>query len=307
MSWIKKNRFIVMLGGATLLGSALLFYFGFQAAQRYDEAKAEFDIAASEASSYENLALYPKSANRDGKRKALDEYRQAVTSLVAAFDPFRTTDLKNVTPQEFTNTLLAANTDVRKAFEESGTIVPEPFFLGFERYKTSLADGKITGLLNYQLSSIKKLMLALSQAKPTALKNLHRPNLVEEDGQAYKSAANAVARSFPLEITFVGPERSAREFLSTITKPQGQFVVIRSLRITNDKKDPPRTSDAKFDRPAAADPMMASPALPGDPLVGADVPAADSGRILAQILGNEQVCVFVRLDVLQFLPAQKIP
>jgi hypothetical protein len=185
--------------------------------------------------------------------------------------------------------------------------VPEPFFLGFERYKTSLADGKITGLLNYQLSSIKKLMLALSQAKPTALKNLHRPNLVEEDGQAYKSAANAVARSFPLEITFVGPERSAREFLSTIAKPQGQFVVIRSLRITNDKKDPPRTSDAKFDRPVAADPMMAAPALPGDPLVGADVPAADSGRILAQILGNEQVCVFVRLDVLQFLPAQKIP
>lgn len=307
MSWIKKNRFIVMLSGATLLGAALLFFFGFQAAQRYDEAKAQFDVAVSEASSYENLALYPKSANRDGKRKALDEYRQAVTSLLAAFDPFRTTDLKNVTPQEFTNTLLAANTDVRKAFVDSDTVVPDAFFLGFEKYKTSLADGKITGLLDYQLSSIKKLMLALSQAKPTELKNLYRPNLIEEEGQAYKPAANAVARSFPLEITFVGPEKSAREFLSNIAKPQGQFVVIRSLRITNDKKDPPRTSDAKFDRPAAADPMMGFPTAPGDPLVGAAVPTADSGRVLAQILGNEQVCVFVRLDVLQFLPTQKIP
>ena len=274
MSWIKKNRFIVMLSGATLLGAALLVFFGFQAAQRYDEAKAQFDIAVSEASSYENLALYPKSANRDGKRKALDEYRQAVTSLLAAFDPFRTADLKNVTPQEFTNTLLAANTDVRKAFADSGTIVPDAFFMGFEKYKTSLADGKITGLLDYQLSSIKKLMLTLSQAKPTALKNLYRPNLVEEEGQAYKPAAN---------------------------------VVIRSLHITNDKKDPPRTSDAKFDRPAAADPMMGFPTAPGNPFVGAAVATPDSGRVLAQILGNEQVCVFVRLDVLQFLPTQKIP
>jgi hypothetical protein len=35
--------------------------------------------------------------------------------------------------------------------------------------------------------------------------------------------------------------------------------------------------------------------------------AADSSRILAQVLGNEQVQVFLRLDVLQFLPAKKLP
>ena len=131
----------------------------------------------------------------------------------------------------------------------------------------------------------------------------------------------AAARTFPLEITFVGPEKSAREFLSSITQPENQFVVIRSLRITNEKKDPPRTADAKFDKPAApakagaaADAFAGGFVLPGDDAAApAAVPAeeapkaADTGRILAQVLGNEQVQVFLRLDVLQFLPAKKLP
>jgi hypothetical protein len=34
---------------------------------------------------------------------------------------------------------------------------------------------------------------------------------------------------------------------------------------------------------------------------------ADTGRILAQVLGNEEIHVFIRLDFLSFLPAQKLP
>jgi hypothetical protein len=104
------------------------------------------------------------------------------------------------------------------------------------------------------------------------------------------------------------------------------------------KKDPPRSSDAKFDKPAAP---VSTPAdevfgggfvLPGEepktedkktvpgtapkktvpgttpPLTPAPAPAvADSSRILSQVLGNEEVQVFVRLDLMQFLPAKKLP
>jgi hypothetical protein len=35
-------------------------------------------------------------------------------------------------------------------------------------------------------------------------------------------------------------------------------------------------------------------------------PAA-SGRILNQILGDEEIQVFLRIDVLQFLPAKELP
>lgn len=325
MSWIKDNKFIVALGGGTLVGAIVLYLVGAQGAKRYDEAKEKYDAAASDAASFEKLPLYPKPENRDGKRKALEEYRKSVDSIQTLFAPFRPEELKNITPQEFTNNLLAANTETRKAFEDAGTTVPEPYFVGFEGYKTSLAPGNTTGILGYQLSAVKNLMLALAKSAPSELKNLHRPNLPEENGQTYTPSATAVARSFPLEITFKGPEKSAREFLSAITRPDNQFAVIRSLRITNEKKDPPRAADAKFDKPAAATPAGGDSGafsggfvLPGEepPAAGTAAPAAaaqpetkpaDSGRILAPVLGSEEVQVFVRLDVLQFLPVKKLP
>jgi hypothetical protein len=320
MSWIKDNKFVAALVGATLVGAIALYLVGSQGVQRYQDAKERFDTAASEASEFERLALYPKVENRDGKRKAIEEYRKSVESLQAAFQAFRPQEIKNISPQEFTTRLLSANTEVRKAFEESGAIVPEPFFLGFESYKTSLASPSITGILDYQLASVKNLMLALAKAKPTELKNFSRPMLSEEEGQAYAPAAMDIARPLPVEITFSGPEASVRNFLSSITKPESQYVVVRALRIVNEKKDPPRATDAKYDQPTA--PSTASGpdlfsggfVLPGDetaaPADGATAPAnkaASSGRILSQVLGDEEVQVFIRLDVLQFLPEKKLP
>ena len=321
MSWIKDNKFIVALGGGTLAGAILLIFAGSQGSSRYAQAKEKFAAAAADVASFERLPLYPTAANRDAKRKALDGYRQSVESLQTTFAPFRPKEITNISPQEFTTRVLAANTEVRKAFEDAEATVPEAFFVGFEGYKTSLAPAKTTGALDYQLASIKHLMLELAKAKPAGLKNLHRPALPEEEGKEYTPSTTAAARTFPLEITFVGPEKSAREFLSSITQPENQFVVIRSLRITNEKKDPPRTADAKFDKPAApakagaaADAFAGGFVLPGDDAAApAAVPAeeapkaADTGRILAQVLGNEQVQVFLRLDVLQFLPAKKLP
>ena len=322
MSWIKDNKFVVALGGGTLAGAVLLSFWGMRGSGRYQAAKEEFDTAAAEASGFESLALYPKAENRDGKRKALDEYRRSLASLQTAFEPFRPKEIKNISPQEFTTRLLAANTEIRKAFNDGGIKFPEAFFVGFEKYQTSLAPKDTTGVLDYQLAAIKNLMLALAQADPSELKNFYRPNLPEEDGQTYTAGSSEAARPFPLEITFVGPEKSARQFLSAIVKPDNQYVVVRSLRVSNDKKDPPRATDAKFDKPAAAK-ESAAPAdafsggfvLPGEePAPGAPAEPAkpeakpvDTSRILSQVLGSEQVQVFVRLDVLQFLPVKKLP
>jgi len=139
-----------------------------------------------------------------------------------------------------------------------------------------------------------------------------------------------VARGLPLEITFKGPEKAVRAFLSSIAKPDGYYIVIRSLRITNEKKGPPRTADAKFDKPAGAKPGAAkdpfgefftpdaeptpAPAPGATPAPGAapapapaPAPPIADNRILSQVLGDEQLQVFIRLDLMQFLPAKKLP
>ena len=322
MSWIKENKFVAGLAGGTLLGVIVLFFVGSLGSGKYDVAKEKFDTASSEATGYEKGPLYPKVENKAGKSKALGEYRQAVESLQAVFEPFRPKEIKNITPQEFTDRLLAANTEVRQAFTEAKTAVPEPFFVGFEQYKTSLAPGSTTGILEYQLNSIKSVMLAMSKAKISELKNLYRPAIPEEVGQTYNIADTAVARAFPLELTFTGSEKSVREFLSAITKPADQYLVIRSLRIGNMKKEPPRAADAQFEKsettskpPAGADISSGGFVLPGEtaPAISeqsvktsAASEPADTSRILSQVLGMEQIQVFLRLDLLEFLPAKKL-
>jgi hypothetical protein len=316
MSLIKDNKFLVALLGATFLGAVLLYMTGSNAASRLDKAKEDFDAAASEATNFEKLALYPRQENLDGKNKALDEYRKAVGDLQASFAPFRPEKIENMSPQDFTNRLKAANDEVTKAFQESSCAAPEGFFCGFENYKSVLANGSATGMLDYQLGGIRNLMLALSKSGATKLNNIHRPLLQEEEGNTWQPQPNEVARPLPLEITFTGPEKSVREFLSTISSPARQYVVVRTLRIANAKKDPPRAADAKFDRPAAT-PSPAGNAFgeifqEGDaPAGGAaapkPAPVADSSRILAQVLGNEELIVFLRLDLLQFLPAKTLP
>lgn len=335
MSWIKDNKFVVALGSGTLVGAVLLFVVGSKGTNRYEQAEADFAAAAADVTKFERGPLYPRPENRDGKAKAIDEYRKATESLQAAFESFRPEELKNVSPQDFTNHLKAVDQELRKAFEDSKTKLPDPFFCGFENYKTSLARGNATGILEYQLAAIQNLMLALAKSGAGELKNLHRPALPEEEGKDFKPQDTDVARPLPLEITFSGPEKALRGFLSTLVQEEGQYMVIRSIRVSNSKKDPPRASDAQFDKPAPVKPPDAGGVfgggfvLPGEepkvedkkapegaaPAPGAapvipPPPAAapaGSGRILSQVLGNEEVQVFLRLDLMLFLPAKKLP
>jgi hypothetical protein len=322
MSWFKDNKFLVVLGGTTLVSAIVLYFAASKGGGRYDQAKTDFDAAFDEASSYEKLALYPSESNRDGKTKALDDYRKATTDLQAAFKPYRAEKTSNISPQEFTNQLKAVNDELKKAFSDSDTKLPDEFFSGFERYRTELASGEATGILVQQLLSIRSLMLALAAAGPSELRNFYRPGLPEEDGRPFEPKPTQVARPLPLEITFTGSEESARQFLSAISKPDAQYVVIRTLRVSNVKKDPPRAADAKFDKPAAAAPATDPTNIFGAAFVMPDestegdkkdettpppAPQVDSSRILAQVLGNEEIQVFLRLDVMSFLPEKKLP
>jgi hypothetical protein len=329
MSWIKDNKFVVALVGGTLIGAVLLYFAGSKGAEKYDAAKVDFDAAAAEASVFEKLPLYPSDDNVQGKTKALNEYRTALEGLQADFEKFRPKEIKNVTPQEFTTRLKAINKEVVDAFAASGTAgkapkMPELFFCGFEDYRTDLARSEATGLLDYQLHGVRNILIALAKSDISELKNLHRPPLSEESGTEFKPKDTDVARPMPLELVFSGPEKAVRNFLSTIVKPDDQYVVIRSIRITNAKKEAPRAADAKFDKPAAAKPAATSvfgggdfvfpedEAKEGDAAKPAEAPKpapapADSSRILAQVLGNEEIQVFVRLDLMQFLPAKKLP
>ncbi len=333
MNWIKTNPFVSALAGITLLICAALYFFGSRGAARYEEAKASFDGSFQTVQQSESIPLYPEAALRDGKRKAITEYGQVIDDLGTLFDPYRRAELPNVSPQDFTATLKAANKEVTEALEAAGCEVPDGFLMGFERYGNEFATEKATGVLNYQLEGVKHALLQLAESRPGALLNVFREEIPEESGAEPNPAPDEVTRRFGYEVAFKGSEASARGFLSALGNTDPYYYIVRCVKIDNEKDEPPAIADAKFEQTSAlapAQPVAENPFGDAFVLPGAEEPAeapaveadpeeepadepdvapeeADSSRILAQVLGSEEILVFVRFDLTLFLPAKELP
>ncbi len=333
MNWIKSNPFVAALAGITLVICGALYFYGSQGAKKYDEEKTSFDESYQRVQNSESIPLYPRDDLRDGKRKALTDYAQSIDELRSLFDGYRPGELENVSPQDFTASLKAANKEVTEALESAGCEVPENFLMGFERYGNEFATEKATGVLNYQLEGIKHALLQLAESRPTALLNVFREVLPEENNAQPAIGANEVTRRFGYEVAFTGSEASVRGFLSTLGKTEPYYYIVRSMRVNNERDDPPKVSDAKFEQSSALEP--AAPAvdnpfggafvLPGadeaepeaeepaaaeaeeEVVVEEESDPADSSRILAQVLGSEEITVFVRFDLAMFLPSKELP
>jgi hypothetical protein len=312
MSWIKENPFVATLGGITLIGAAGLLLVGNHFGSRYEQTLEAYKADEAAVGEAEKLALYPKQENLDAKKKAIADYRDALFKLQMDFSKYRPTALRSLTSQEFTDNLRAADEKVREAFRVSNTKFPDTFFLGFETYKGTLASDKSTGILNYQLGAVSELFLTLAKAAPSELRNVHRPKLIEEEPAGKFDDATAVYRALPIEVTFRGPEKSVREFLSGLASSNTHYYVIRTIRVVNDKLTGPVPADVKFEAlPEAATATGGDVVvLPGD--TAATTPAVepagvDSSRKMLQLIGGEQLNVFMRIDILQFLPAKELP
>jgi len=340
MDWIKSNPFVAALSGGTLIACILLFFLASKAASRLDSAKEGFDTAFMQVSKYERTELYPKVTNRDAKKKALADYSDSIDQLRSLFDDYRVAEVKPIATQAFTVRLKAANKEVTKAFKEGGTEIPDDFFMGFESYRNKMAESESTGLLDYQLSAVRHALLKLAEARPSEVISVYREPIPEESGTAYEVSENEVARKFGYEVVFKGPETSAREFISALGNVDPYYFIVRAIRIRNEKNDPPRVSDAKFKSLAvevkesgSADAgfnffenFQADAVVPEEVAEGQVVPEgiaeqgaepvqeqaeeaqpADSSKILAQVLGGEELLVFVRFDLTLFSPSENLP
>lgn len=310
MSWIKENPFVATLGGITLVGAAGLLLVGNHFGSKYQQSLDDYNTDAQLVAEGEKLALYPKQENLDAKKKALRDYRDSISKLQIAFDKFRAVAPKPVTSQEFTDNLRDADAKAREAFTAANTKLPDAFFLGFETYKGTVARDNATGVLNYQLGAVSELFQALAKAAPSEVKNVHRPKLIEEEGNKFDDPA-AVSRALPIEVTFRGTEKSVRQFLSDLASSSTHFYVIRTIRVTNDKLTGPLPAEIHFEEapaPGASSEATGGIVLPGEAAAQpAQAAVTDSSRKLIQLLGGEQLNVFLRIDILQFLPTKELP
>lgn len=330
MNWIKSNPFVAALSGGTLVLCVALFFLASRGASRFEKAQNDFDNAFRDVKAAESVQPYPIAENLDGKRKALNEYAAEIGELRSLFDVYRPGELQNVAVQAFTSELVAAAEETGKALTDVGCQLPDGYFLGFEQYRGQLANSNATGVLLYQLKAIKGAMEELAKAGPSQLIRIYREPVPEESGGQYEGEKDDVSREFGFEVTFKGSEASVREFLTSLGKTGDYYFVVRCVEIVNERDTPPKKSDASFQAPAdalapettTAEDVFSGAFAPLDeegasgddaaaeadaPLEAPAAPSADSSRILAQVLGNEELGVMVRFDLVKFLPSKELP
>jgi hypothetical protein len=306
MKWFQQNRwlgiFLTAVGICVLFAGILLYW----NRAKWSDARQAFDKAAAERSRLDRLDPFPNDANYQKLKvhlenygAALDKFKEELTKEVAPAPP--------LAPNEFQSRLRQVVIATVNRARASNVKLPDKFQLGFDEFTTSLPKTGLAPLLGQELSQIQMLINILLDAKVDSVTSFHRAPLPEETaasptpapkqtpaparkgstarGQKSAKPAEPAAASAPkvlvernmVDLTFKAAPSAARKVLNDIARSTGQFFIIRTLYVRNEKdKGPPRekVAEAKPSAPEAA---------------------------LNFIVGNEHIEVSARIEMLRFM------
>src|SRR6266702_4017924 len=300
MKWFQQNRAFGMLliGFATcgLLTGALLYWRW----STWNEARRGFTEMVAERYRLGSLDTFPNDANYrklqgylERYSAALDKFKGQLKSEVAPAPP--------LAPNEFQSRLRQATIATADRARLNNVKLPDRFQLGFDEFTRTMPDTVMTPLLGQELSQVQMLINILLDAKVDSVTSFHRAPLPEEKGPSptptparvpgqRPAAAKTITPPLLLErnvvdLTFKAAPGAARKVLNEITSSNGQFYIIRTLYVHNEKdKGPPREKTAEVTPPPAA------PAVPNQP----------GNAPLNFIVGNEHIEVSARIEMLRF-------
>jgi hypothetical protein len=301
MKWFQQNRalgtLLLVSGICILLGAALLYWRW----SIWSDAKQTFDQATAERNRLQRLDPFPNDANYrklqgylETYSAALDKFKEELKAEVAPQSP--------LAPNEFQSRLRQATLAAQDRARTNNVKLPDKFQLGFDEFARTMPDTAVAPLLGQELSQVQMLINILLEAKVDSITSFRRRPLPEErgasptptpsPGQRVATTAKPGATPAPtliernvVDVTFKAAPGAARKVLNEITNSTGQFFIVRTLYVHNEKdKGPPR------ERTAAAAPLASPQPSPGQSPAGA----------LNFILGNEHIEVSATIEMLRF-------
>jgi len=304
MKWFQQNRrfgtFLIGFGICALLAVALLYWRW----SAWSGAKQSFEQVAAERNRLAQIDPFPNDANyrklQDYAEKykvTLDKFKETLKSEVVPAPP--------LAPNEFQSRLRLVTIATMDRARVNNVTLPDKFELGFDEFATIMPAGeKIASLLGQELTQVQKLMNILLDAKVDSVTSLHRARLPEEGGTSPTptppptvgrgvATAKPVATPMPkliernvVDVSFKAAPSAARKVLNEIASSTGQFFIIRTLYVHNEKdKGPPRE---KMAGPTPAQRGQAAAAQ-----LGAAAP-------LNFIVGNEHIEISATIEMLRF-------
>ncbi len=301
MKWFQQNRalgtFLVVSGICILLGAGLLYWRW----SVWGEAKQTFDQATAERNRLQGLNPFPIDANYrklqgylERYSAALDKFKDELKAEVAPAPP--------LAPNEFQSRLRQATLAAEERARKNNVKLPDKFQLGFDEFGRIMPSTAVAALLGQELSQVQMFINVLLDAKVDSITSFRRRPLPEErgasptptplPGQRVATMAKPGGTPAPkliernvVEVTFKAAPGAARKVMNEITSSTGQFFIIRTLYVQNEKdKGPPR------ERTGAPTPVPIAQASPRQSPASA----------LNFIVGNEHIEVSASIEMLRF-------
>ncbi|PYL33521.1 MAG: hypothetical protein DMF38_11375 [Verrucomicrobia bacterium] len=297
--WFQQNRalgtLLIVFGIGALFAGTLLYWRW----ATWSDARQTFDQAAAERTRLQQLDPFPNDANYRKSQGYLDRYSTALNKFKD--------ELKNgvvpappLAPNEFQSRLRLATVATVNRAQTNNVKLPDKFELGFDEFATGLPDTTVAPLLGQELSQVQMLMNILLDAKVDSVISLHRAPLPEErKSLSTRTPSPAAGRTATktgtppptalqrnvVDVTFKATPAAARKVLNEIANSSGQFFIIRTLYVHNEKdKGPPR--------------QRTEPTPPQAPQTTSPQPGAAAP--LSFIVGNEHIEVSATIEMLRF-------
>src|SRR6478752_3466586 len=301
MKWFQQNRalgILLLVSGICILLAAALLYWRWSV---WSDTKQTFDQATVERDRLQGLNPFPNEANfrkmrgyLETYKVALDKFKDDLKAEVAPAPP--------LAPNEFQSRLRQATLAAEERARKNNVKLPDKFQLGFDEFARIMPSTAMATLLGQELSQVQMFINVLLDAKVDSITSFRRRPLPEErgasptptpsPGQRVATTAKPGGTPTPkliernvVEVTFKAAPAAARKVLNEITNSTGQFFIIRTFYVHNEKdKGPPH------ERTATPTPVPSAPASPGQSPAGA----------LNFIVGNEHVEVSATIEMLRF-------
>src|SRR5437016_7035110 len=257
MKWFQQNRafgvLVICFAICALIVGALLYWIW----SVCTDVSQTFDQVEAERSRLEGLDPFPNDANYrklqdylENYTGALDKFKEQLKDEVAPAPP--------LAPNEFQSRLRLVVIATFDRARANNVKLPDNFQLGFDEFTRAMPDTAVTPLLGQELSQIQMLINILLDAKVDSVTSFRRAPLSQEHGASPtptppavpgRRVATAKPGSTPappliernmVDISFKAAPSAARRVLNEIAASSGQFLIIRTLYVHNEKdKGPP--------------------------------------------------------------------
>jgi hypothetical protein len=300
VSWFQQNRFLgsFLIGGgvATLLAFVLLII----AKSEYRSTNDRLNETATELSRLQKLNPFPNPQNLHAMKTQATEYALALGKMKEKLKT-RVLPVTPLQPNEFQARLRETVTKVMEKARTNKVRLPENFFLGFEEFAAALPGNEAAGPLGQQLAQAELIANILIDAHVDSITAFKRSALPEEHVAAmptpspsHNRSANGTTNGPTLidrstvDTTFNSTPSAARRVLNRIASANEQFLIIRTLHVTNEKQAGPARAQSTSQSAEAENKTPSTSA------------AAKPNNVVSFIVGNEHVQTTANIELVRF-------